>query len=204
MKSGGFGGTWYNNDNSGNSSGGQPTSRSNDVLDGSGRNSNSFHMQPPSVDTEEYQYKSVNVAADADAKLRNRSERSNTISSGAFGGGKNSINELLESDKDRQLRKIDNLKNLSGSKVLREEGRWQEWEAGNGATFYVCLVPDSVTGDLKQPFGGQWDKPRVFEVADDPSKRTLSSAVTPGNDRKIVEVLNRRQHEISSLCKLFA
>ena len=192
-----------------NGSSRQPTSRSNAASYGSSASTTGKSIQPPAADADGSPYKSRSISQRSSiqsygqygAGTGTATQKANTQAFRAFGGGVNSVNELLESDGDRQLRKIDGLKNMPGSRIVREEGRWQEWEAGNGATFYVCLVVDAATGDLQQPYGGQWDKPRVYEVADDGSKRTLSSAVTPVNNRRMVESLNRRQHEITSLCK---
>jgi hypothetical protein len=94
---------------------------------------------------------------------------------------------------------------MHGSKVLRESGRWQEWEAGNGAIFYVCQIANPISGEIDPPYGGQWNKPRVFEIEDSQTKHRSesSSATRILNDTKVMKPTILRQNEIISLCKFF-
>lgn len=148
-------------------------------------------------------YYNNNSNSNTDGREVSSHAAANAQAHSAFGGGRSSINELLESDADRQLRKIELLKQGPGSKMMRESGRWQEWEAANGAIFYSCLVTNPNTKELEQPFGGQWNKPRVFEIADDEvkHKNEFSSATHTVNDRKVMNARVVRQHEVKSLCK---
>lgn len=112
-------------------------------------------------------------------------QHNNAQALAAFGGGSSSINELLESDVDRQLRKIQKMKDEGGT-ILRTAGRWAEWEAANGAVFYV----------YNNQHGGQWDKPKVFELDDSNYASNIGSGSAPlGNKRDTKEVV-KRQHDI--------
>ena len=80
----------------------------------------------------------------------------------------------------------------NGGTVTRSAGRWSEWEAKNGAIFYVC----------NNQFGGQWEKPQVMEVQDQEYYRKGGSGVASLTDKMVKAQDVRRQHEVMSLGKL--
>ena len=93
---------------------------------------------------------------------------------------------------DRQLRKIQHLKE-NGGLVLRTIGRWCEWEAKNGAVFYVC----------NNQYGGQWEKPKVIELQDQEYYSKASSGINALSDKLTKKDNSQRQHEVVSLGNKF-
>lgn len=115
-------------------------------------------------------------------------QANNAQARAAFGGGTSSVNELLETDVDRQLRKIQKMKD-DGGHVLRSAGRWSEWEAVNGAIFYV----------YNNQYGGQWDKPKVFELEDSNNVSNIGSGAAPLGNKRSTSGATKRQHDIVTL-----